>query len=106
MLEIAVGDCGDGIPVTLGRNPALARRFSNDHEAIVLAIEDGVSCLDDPYRGYGLGYVRHEVTSATKRMLTIRSHSGYAIVYGSGHLYHDSCAYFQGTLAHAVIPCG
>lgn len=51
-LELAVVDLGEGIPTTLGRNPA--HRGLGDLEAVERSLEDGVSSVGDAERGIGL----------------------------------------------------
>ncbi len=105
-LEIAVGDCGIGIPTSLKQNKKLKGKFNSDREAIKLVLGGGLSRINDPHRGYGLSNVKDEMIRAPDRALTLRSGSGYAIIYSGGRPYSASCSYFPGTLGHAVIPCG
>ena len=105
MIDIAVGDAGIGIPSSLRNNPNLAGLFTDDKSAIILALRDQVTRFDDPYRGFGLGHIKAELGSITKRSLTIRSGTGYAIVKGSGYTFTGVNKWLPGTIAHAVIPC-
>ena len=106
ILEIAVGDCGIGVLASLSRKQSLTRQLGSDKDAIALALEDGISCIEDSHRGYGLGHVRHEVARVDDRILTIRSGSGYIINRGSGYKFAEVCKPTPGTIVHTVIPCG
>jgi len=105
MIDIAVGDAGIGIPSSLRNNPKITGLFTDDKSAIILALQDQVTRFDDPYRGFGLGHITAELGSITKRSLTIRSGTGYAIVKGSGYTFTGVNKWLPGTIAHAVIPC-
>lgn len=104
-LEIAVGDCGIGIPGSLKQNARIRGKFGTDQEAIMLVLDGGLSRINDPYRGYGLSHVKEELIYAPDRSLTLRSGTGYAILRAGGRPYSASCDYFPGTLAYSVIPC-
>ncbi len=104
-LEIAVGDCGIGISKSLKQNRKIKGKFNTDRQAIMLVLDGGLSRINDPYRGYGLSFVKEELIHAPDRSLTLRSGNGYAILYAGGRPYSANCDYFPGTLAHAVIPC-
>lgn len=104
-LEIAVGDCGIGIPRSLGRTKKSSGTFYTDRETIMRVLDGGLSRISDPYRGYGLSHVKEELTYAPDRSLTLRSGTGYAILQAGGRPYSADCDYFPGTLAHAIIPC-
>ncbi len=106
MLEIAIGDCGVGIPASLQQKHDISQQFTNDREAILLALKDGISSLPDPSRGFGLGYVEGEVKSVADRILTVRSGKGYAIIRGGGYVFCGDCKFWPGALFHVVIPCG
>lgn len=105
VIEIAVGDAGRGIRAALSTKPELAARLSNDRDAILMALEDGVSSLPDETRGYGLGYVAGVVTEAKRRELTLRSGGGWVTVRSGGHTQSGKCEPLPGTIAHAVIFC-
>ncbi len=105
-LEISVGDCGIGISESLRQNRNISEKFHTDREAIMLTLAGGLSCVNDPHRGYGLYHVKEELVHAPDRSLTLRSGSGYAILNTGSRPYSAGCGYFPGTLAHAVIPCG
>jgi PHP family Zn ribbon phosphoesterase len=105
ILEIAIGDIGIGISASLKKKESLTNRFSHDKDAIELALEDGISCIADDYRGYGLGHVNNEVTRAKDRILTFRSGNGYIIRKGDGYKYKGICKCLPGTIAHVIIPC-
>jgi len=70
-LEIGVSDDGDGLAVTLRRNPKNGP-MRNDFEAIQKAIELGTSEHDDPTRGTGL-YHLLQITYRHKGSVQIRS---------------------------------
>jgi len=106
MLEIAVGDCGIGILASLSKKPAIAKQVKTEQGAIQLAMQDGITCFDNPYRGYGLGHVEWEVKHIAKRSLTVRSGTGYIIIRGGRHMFSDSCSLLRGTIVHTVMPCG
>ena len=106
ILEIAVGDCGIGILASLSGKQSLTKQIGSDKDAIELALEDGISCIADTHRGYGLGYVREELARVDDRILTMRSGNGYIIKRGSGYKFAEVCKHLPGTIAHAVIPCG
>jgi hypothetical protein len=61
VIDIAVGDSGVGLRRALWGNLALRSRLVSDKEALRLAMTDGISGIDDPYRGYGLGHVSAEL---------------------------------------------
>ena len=105
MIDIAVGDAGMGIPSSLRNNSKIAGLFTDDRSAIALALKDQVTRFDDPHRGFGLGHIKAELGSITKRSLTIRSGTGYAIVKGSGYTFTGVNKWLPGTIVHAVIPC-
>jgi hypothetical protein len=104
-IEIAVGDCGIGIPRSLKQKKSNKRLFDNDRQAIMLVLRGGFSRINDPHRGQGLYWVKEEMTHAPDRSLTLRSGNGYVILSTEGNPYSAECMHFPGTLAHAVIPC-
>ena len=104
VIDIAVGDCGVGIRAALWKNRQLRPNITDDKSALVMAMEDGVSGIADPHRGYGLGHVTRELTARDRR-LTIRSQgaSGYWEEGRRTEVY--ACGGSVGTLVHAFIPC-
>jgi len=103
MVEIAVGDSGIGIPAAIKKNPALSP--SDDAQAVVLALQEGVSGLDDPHRGYGLWHLRQEVVRvAAQRVLVIRSGAAQVRVRADGAVRWSLRKRFPGTLAYVMIP--
>ncbi len=105
MLEIAIGDCGIGITQSLRQNTQYSSQINSDEDALLLALQDGVTRFDDRYRGFGLGHVENEIRNIEDRSLTMRSGTGYVIIHGGGYTFHDSCKFYPGTLAHVAIPC-
>ena len=105
VIDIAVGDCGIGVRRALWKNPALRRKLTDDREALVLAMTDGVTGIArDRYRGYGLGHVSAELT-APGRWLVLRSGNASAYWREGQRTRVSSCGDSVGTLVHAVIPC-
>jgi hypothetical protein len=105
-LEVAVGDCGIGILKSLNQNKKIRGQFNSARQAITSVLQGGLSRLNDRYRGYGLHNMKDELIRAPDRSLTLRSGNGYAIIRTGRRPYSAKCAYFPGTLGHAVIPCG
>jgi hypothetical protein len=105
-LEIAVGDCGIGILGSLNQNKKIRGQFNSDRQAITRVLQGGFSRHNNRYRGYGLHNMKEELIGAPDRSLTLRSGTGYAIIHAGRRPYSSQCAYFPGTLGHAVIPCG
>ena len=104
-VEIAVADCGIGIQASLRKNQKFTDRLS-DEDAIELAIKEGVSSLEDKYRGYGLFYVTDDVKSSANRQLIIRSGYGTMILRGNDSIIKcKSSSRYAGTILNVTIPC-
>ncbi len=99
--EIAVADAGVGIWATLRRRyPEL----SSHEEAIKIALEEGVSGLDDPERGLGLTRT-HEVTKAgVDRRLMIVSGDGRLVATPHGTSFATLTKPWSGTLVSLLFP--
>ncbi|WP_152993994.1 hypothetical protein [Dehalococcoides mccartyi] len=107
LVEIAICDCGIGIPNSLKKNPKYAQIIDNDTSAIKLALKEGVSSIQDDLRGYGLHEVKN-LMSVGNKILSIRSSSGYGVVKGIVEDYNEFgyCKYLPGCLAHVIMPTG
>lgn len=105
IVEIAVADCGIGIQESLQKN----RKYTNilsDEDAIELAIKEGVSSLEDGYRGYGLYHVTYDVRRSNDRRLTIRSGYGTMVLQGNGSITkRRNSTNYPGTILNVTIPC-
>jgi hypothetical protein len=75
-LEVGVSDAGDGLKVSLSRNPKTPKLIS-DHHSISYATELGTSEYDDPIRGRGLF---HLLEAAYKYSGSVKIRSGTAAV--------------------------
>lgn len=104
VIDMAVGDCGTGVMKALWRNPDLRPQLRDDRAALQLAMKDGVTSIPDLYRGYGLGYVNRELSTAGRR-LVIRSGKAVGSWKEGKRIQLYQCGDSVGTLAHAVIPC-
>lgn len=105
VVEIAVADCGIGIRASLQKNPSHSM-ISSDVQAIEKSLLEGVSSLQDPYRGYGLHHIAGDLKRNKSREMTIRSGQGILTVRGDGKVTkdYDSPAYL-GTIVSVIIPC-
>ncbi len=104
-VEIAVADCGIGIRASLQKNQKYTH-IASDTDAIELAIGEGVSSLEDRYRGYGLYHVTDDVRMSSNRRLTIRSGSGTIVLYSNGNVEkRESSPSYSGTILNVSIPC-
>ena len=105
MVEIAVADCGIGIQASLQKNQKYNHILS-DEDAIEEAIKEGVSSLEDSYRGYGLYHVTHDVKGNDNRQLTIRSGCGTMVLQGNGNVRKwKSSPSYSGAILNVTIPC-
>ena len=105
MVEIAVADCGIGIQASLQKNQKYTHILS-DEDAIELAIKEGVSSLEDGYRGYGLYHVTDEVKRNDNRQMTIRSGYGTMVLQGNGNIVkRKNSPIYSGTILNVTIPC-
>jgi len=103
IVEIAIGDAGIGIARAIMKNPH--HQPSDDVAAIVLALKEGVSGVEDRYRGFGLWYLTQEVVRrARARVFALRSGRAYVRLRGDGTVKSKAYAQFPGTLAHVIIP--
>ena len=106
VIDIAVADCGIGIRASLAKNPDIAP-LNSDPDAISLALEEGVTSLNQSNRGYGLSHVTDRVNTAKDRIMVIRSGHGIMTLQGDGTVrseVHD--VYYPGTIVNVIIPCG
>ena len=78
VVDIAVADCGIGIRASLQKNPDITY-LSSDVDAIELALSEGVTSVQELYRGYGLSHVANNVKGADDRKMTIRSGMGILV---------------------------
>ena len=70
-----------------------------------MALQEGVTSLNDSYRGYGLWHVGQGVVrGARQRSIVLRSGSGLVRLRGDGRLRLAEYKPFPGTLAHVMIP--
>ena len=104
VIDIAIGDCGIGVRRSLFQNRMLRPKLTDDSAALRLAMKDGVTRVPDEYRGYGLGYVRSELSSPGRK-LVVRSGTAIAVWHEGRPVRVYDCKAFVGTLAHAIIPC-
>ena len=104
-VEIAVADCGIGIQASLQRNRKYTE-IPSDADAIELAIKEGVTSLEDHYRGYGLYHVTDNVKKNNDREMTIRSGHGTMKLQGDGAITkEDGSSLYSGTIVNVIIPC-
>ena len=106
IVEIAVADCGIGIHASLQKNRN-HEQIVSDADAIELAVKEGVSSLDDRWRGYGLYYVTDGVKQNNNREMTIRSRHGTMTLQGNGKISkrEDDSPIYSGTIVNVSIPC-
>ncbi len=105
VIDIAVGDSGMGVRQALSGNPKLRPKLTDDRQALVLAMTDGVTGVAaDRYRGYGLGHVSAELV-ASGRWLVVRSGRATGYWREGRRISVSACGESFGTLVHAVIPC-
>ena len=105
MVEIAVADCGIGIQESLRKNQKYTD-IPSDEDAIELAIREGVTSLDDRYRGYGLAHVTYDVRVGDGRQIAIRSGYGTMILQGNGEIEkRRNSPRYSGTILNVSIPC-
>lgn len=90
----AVADGGIGITASLGHNPAVPP-FQEDRDAILLALEEGITGTDSPTRGIGLNWV----SNASGLII----YSGDGLVENGSDVARRGVA-FPGTLA--LSTCG
>ena len=105
VIEIAVGDSGIGVRRSLAKNAKHKSAGLDDRGALSRALGDGVSGVDDPYRGYGLGQIRAEIGSGLERGLFMASGRGRLRIYRSGRFRTWSGAEVPGVVAEARVPC-
>ena len=96
-IEIAVADAGRGIAASL--------KMDDDQEAILRALDEGVSGTNDPLRGLGLTWIAGLVQEP-RRQLVIHSGSGLVTVSQSSRLASHTDSVFPGTLLTVSIPAG
>ena len=105
MVEIAVADCGIGIRASLRKNHKNTL-MPSDAEAIELAIQEGVSSLEDNSRGYGLHHVTDDVQKNNDREMVIRSGHGTMNLQGDGTIAKaNRSPIYSGTIVNIVVPC-
>ncbi len=99
--DFAVADAGVGILATLRRRyPSL----SSDREAVLKALKEGVSGLDDPQRGIGLS-TTHELSKAgSGRRLMIVSGDGCVVATPSRSGGRTLRKFWPGTLVSLLFP--
>ena len=94
-IEIAIADAGRGIAASLG--------MADDREAIMRALDEGVSGTDDPHRGIGLAEIERLVQEP-RRQLVIHSGRGLVTVTAeSGRVATDTNSVYPGTLLTVSI---
>jgi hypothetical protein len=98
-LVACVGDTGVGVRASLASRYSLA----SDADAIILAMDEGVSEYADPARGQGLPEVGRLVTGLGGQVVA-RSGDGRAAFSRLGGR-PDTVSYLGGTLMGAKIPC-
>ena len=81
-LELCVVDIGDGIPVTLRRNPEFAEL--SDLDAVRRALEDGVTSTGASGRGAGLAELCAAITRTGSTTLSIQSRQAHVNLSGDG----------------------
>ncbi len=96
-IEIAVADAGQGIAASLG--------MDNDLDAIMRALDEGVSGTGDPLRGLGLTWIA-DLVQKPRRELMIHSGGGLVVVTQSGRVATETASQFPGTLLTMSIPAG
>lgn len=96
-IEIAIADAGRGIAASLD--------VDDDCEAIMQALDEGVSGTGDPHRGIGLAEIERLVQEP-RRELVIHSGSGLVTVSESGRVASETDSVFPGTLLTVSIPAG
>jgi hypothetical protein len=97
-IDLAIGDTGLGIRRTMRRH-----RPSTDGRAIALAMQYGVSGLDDPGRGIGLAETAEQMRAVGGRLL-VRSGSGRRTVTTKS-VQSATVPALQGTVVGMSIPC-
>ena len=96
-IEIAVADAGRGIAASLGMDDHL--------DAIMLALDEGVSGTGDPLRGLGLTWIA-DLVQNSRRELMIHSGEGLVSVTESDRVAFRTGSSFPGTLLTVSIPAG
>lgn len=96
-IEIAVGDPGIGIAKSLG--------LLSDQEAIVKAMEEGVTSTAEPTRGAGLYWIEDAASKGLARVVMVHSGQG-SVLRGSGveAIARDVPCTFGGTLLTVILP--
>ena len=106
LVEIAVPDCGIGIRASLHKNPQYYA-IDSDIKAIVSALKEGVSGIQDVHRGYGLYHVTDDVRENASREMGIRSGTGALTLRGDGEIIEqDDKPGVDGTIVSVTIPRG
>ncbi len=95
-IEIAVADPGRGIRASLGGE-------GDDLDAVKLALQEGVTGLDEGNRGYGLAYLEKSARYP-ERLLTVHSGDGFVARGFRYDLSHKVQTGFPGTLVTMLIP--
>lgn len=104
VIELAVADAGIGIRKSLAKNPDFAG-IAADCAAIRLAITEGITSVDDKYRGLGLAYVVDNIQRQRDRRLTIRSGKGIITLSGDGLIQDETTPIaYPGTAVSVIIP--
>lgn len=103
-LVLAVADFGVGIPsnARLHGNPNFTGK-----EAMEWAFYPGTTSIPHSTgtpRGMGLDLLR-EFIRVSQGVLAIYSHDGYARIDGSGEIYQNLPAFFEGTLVQVTLRC-
>ena len=100
-VEIAVGDPGLGIPTVLGTKLGI----DDDGEAVRRAVEEGVSSVDEPHRGFGLYWIAEAILSGGSRSMVIHSGNGQLVRYGDGTIHWGSIkSRLPGTIVSIAMP--
>ncbi len=105
VIEIAVGDSGIGIRRSLAKNKEYRSAVVDDGGALRIAFGDGVSGVNDPHRGYGLGHIRAELREGYERGLFMASGRGRLRIYPDGRFRTWRGLEIPGVVAEARVPC-
>ena len=97
-IEIAIADAGQGIAASLG--------MDSDQQAIMRALDEGVSGTGDPHRGVGLAEIERLVQEPRRELAIHSGHGLVTVTPEGGRVATETASVFPGTLLTVSIPAG